>query len=213
MVIELFSRIMDEYFSIKTRASYSELSKEFGLIKNGAVRMEYGSDVTVAGFSPIDDYEFLRNTRLVNDPRITTDKKFLKFDKGERLSIIAHELGHYDFYCNAPSPGCLRRRVLWDLTHYMDRDYFDSLLVGGADIKVLEYLARYMHDDKRRARIKKWNLMKELYADNKAIDSGYGKELLSMLKKAHKKWGSRLADKNIIIKRIKNLESKLEMKE
>lgn len=213
MIRELFSKIMNEYFNIKTRVSYSALSKEFGLIRNGVVRMEYGSDVTVAGFSPIDDYEFLYNTRLVKDPSITTDKNFLKFNKGERLSIIAHELGHYDFYCNAPSSECLRRRMLWNITHYMDRDYLDSLLEGGADIKVLEYLTRYKYDDKRTARLKKWNLMKELHADNKAIDSGYGKELLSMLKKAHKKWRSRLADENVIIKRIKNLEYKMEMKE
>lgn len=201
--------ITDLYFNWKTRKYYPEISKEFSLIKDGTVKMKYGTYVSVAGLSPIDDYEFSYNARLVKKPTIITNNGFLDFDNAEKLSIIAHELGHYDFYCNAPSLGCVKRRVLWNSIYYTDRDYFDYLLANGADIKILDYLSKYIHNDKRKARIKKWNLLKELYADNKAIESGYGKRLLDVLNKLYERFGLRITDKDVVLKRIKNLEEKL----
>ncbi|MBM3199554.1 hypothetical protein FJZ53_01365 [Candidatus Woesearchaeota archaeon] len=210
--------IKDLYFSWKTKKCYPKLSEEFSLIKDGTVKMEYGSYITVAGLSPVDDNEFSYNYRLVKKPVLITSRLFLDFNNPERFSIIAHELGHYDFFCNAPSLECLKRRMLWGLVHYyMDSGYFGSLysdyLVSlsaeGMNTKILDYLSKYVHNDKRKERIKRWNLLKEVYADNKAIDSGYGKALLDVLNNLHEKFGSRISENDVLSERIKNLEEKL----
>jgi len=101
----------------------------------------------------------------------------LPFD--EKLSGIAHELGHVKHDTKSLNPKRLYRDDEW------------SKQVFG-----LNSLPPH-----KAARIRKWALMRELYADAQAASKGYGMSLLSVLK--------RLKPSPENVARIKNLETLL----
>lgn len=209
MIYKLFSNIRDKYFNIKTRVSYPTLFKRFPVIKNGEVKLEYASDAYIAGFSMFDNYELFCHNRVVKHPVLTINSSLYKLNKDETEPVIAHELGHYSFFQNI-SPEKLRRRALWAMAYEFNfnKPKFLHCLDDVTDPASIRYLLRYMEDGKRIARLEKLKFMKEIYADNKAVESGCGNGLLVFLKKIYEK-NDTLFDNELLHERIKNLESKL----
>lgn len=90
-----------------------------------------------------------------------------------REAIIAHELGHYCQITKNFNARRFKRQVRWAECsdfYYNHRDITD----------VLKFLnKKHVHREKR---VQKWFIMREIYADNKALEAGYGYGILSLLK-------------------------------
>ena len=182
------------------------LFKKFPAIKNGEVKLEYASNANIAGFSMFDNYELFCHNRIVKHPVLAINSSFYKLNKDEAEPVIAHELGHHYFFQNI-SPAKLRRRALWNMV-YKYNSKFLQCLDDVTDPASIKYLLKYRQDEKRMARLEKWDLLKEIYADNKAAESGNGNDLLKFLKKYHEK-NNPTTDNEMLHARIKNLEEKL----
>jgi hypothetical protein len=120
------------------------------------------------------------------------------FDMSESLKkgTIAHELGHYVEVARRPNLNNIMRKIKWiGESKYYTQHKFEIGFCKLFDKKV-------RHKDHR---IRQWYLLSEMYADNKAFEAGYGKELLGALKYLVGKG----ANKKYAGIRIKNLEEKL----
>lgn len=106
-------------------------------------------------FSPLEKERYLKSVTIC-----ATDRYFtLPFE--ERLSGIAHELGHLLHYTKVLNPKRLYRDEQWS--------------------KQLKDLS--MVSEHKAERLKKWALLRELYADKQAAIRGYGEGILNILKR------------------------------
>ncbi|MBM3199558.1 hypothetical protein FJZ53_01385 [Candidatus Woesearchaeota archaeon] len=122
-------------------------------------------------------------------------KKFLTLSKGEMRAVIAHELGHYERLKDYS-----RKRFI--LTNLRDEEFFNYAKEGKTQ-------GKYKH---RFDMLKKWSLLHEIDADNKALKAGYGEPMLNILKSFtnSKEFGTMhpLLKEQMML-RMKSLEDKL----
>lgn len=158
------------------RKIYQEVVKEFPDTKEDEIEIIY---------NPYGDYiagymTFVRDMEKALG--IIVGKKFFSLNGKERRGAMAHEIGHHETEKNFTIPRLERhRRWFWRY-------------------------GRDMIPDSRphwKERLKKWYILNEISANNKAAKTKYGKYLLSYYKK-------RIKPSNEIGQiLIKNLEQKL----
>lgn len=165
---------------------YSKVLKKFKSIELGELKMLYLQD--------LDKYAELSAGEYGSF--IVIGRKFFSLGKREMGAVIAHELGHYK-----------------KIRHY-SHDRF--IITNLRDEELVSYAKQgknlpetYNH---RFERLKKWCLLHEIDADNKAAKAGYGKPILNILisfAKAYEHKELHHILKEQIDDRIKNLEEKL----
>jgi len=125
-------------------------------------------------FQPLEKERYLKSITIY-----ATDKYFtLSFE--ERLSGIAHELGHMLHDTKVLNPKKLYRDELWS-----------------KQLKDLSNVSKY-----KAERLKKWAMLREVHADTQAAIRGHGEGTLTILKRLQPKTKE-------IHARISNLEKLL----
>lgn len=119
----------------------------------------------------------------------------------EKEAAIAHELGHYIHHVKKSYNAKRVERMLgWNKSLKM------------YSFKSLKEMLDLNEGEKHRfERLQKWYIMKELDADNKAINAGYGRSMLLTLKNLSESEYEHIGPvyQKEITARIKNLEEKL----
>lgn len=166
---------------------YSKVLKKFKSIELGELKMLY--------LQYLDKYAILSAGEYESFMMI--GKRFFSLGKGEMGAVIAHELGHYE------------------KTRHYSRDKL--IITNLRDEELVSYAKQdenlpeaYRH---RFERLKKWCLLYEIDADNKAVKAGYGMPMLNILEsfaKTDKYENMPKILKDQIDDRIKNLERKIE---
>ena len=190
----------------KAKDLYKKVVKLIPGVEEKELRIKYSKHpkLDYAGLFLMDEWLYTKFKIIVKRPKIGIDQKFMDLENSEQEAIIAHELGHYK----------------------RERRY------NTKELKTLLTRLNKMHglfDDRKisphnGARLIQWYVLHEIYADNVAIDAGYGQPLLSFLKKMYQvyetlpdflKYDQKFLSKRIefnkksLVIRIKNLEDKL----
>lgn len=119
----------------------------------------------------------------------------------EKEAAIAHELGHYTHHV----------KKVYNINRIRKFQEWNKNLKMYASKSLKEMLDLDKKEKHMFERLEKWYIMKELDADNKSINAGYGKSMLLTLKNLSKSEYEHIEpvyQKEITI-RIKNLEDKL----
>lgn len=192
---------MEEAILKDLERAYSRVVEKFPCIRKEELKLKYSNNMEYVIFLMVDEEKFLKEQKLVISPSITVGSKFLSFTEEEKESAIAHELGHYSRYKRS-SPKKIEKSM-----------FYTSLLnvyAGNPAMWAVEEMDKEIHH--KMGRVKKWHYMQEVYADNKAVEAGYGKVLINVLTRHLDKYGMMLVPvhRDELTIRIKNLESKLE---
>ena len=183
------------------KSLYSKVVEKFPEIKESKIKLSYSGLFDYVCFLIIDEKKFIEEKKVVIDPSITTGPKFFDFTEEEKETSIAHEIGHYARYKKNLNKKKIKQTLKRNSTvqQYAYNSAFQLLEERGFEA------------DHKLRRLKKWYLLEELYADNKAIEAGYGKPLLKILQKHFANYFSNLSSfhKKELDIRIKNLEEKL----
>lgn len=212
--MKLFDKMREEFAEKHVRKLYSKVVKRFLNINRDDIKVEYLPDYDYVGISVLDYYKLIIMDELVKKPTLKAGPDFLRFSEEEKEATIAHELGHYEHDIKGMPEG-IKRRTLWAVTirlyHQIDDPSTLDTLAGLTHIKTesAKRILNFFNKESRFARLQKWNQMCDLDADNKAIDAGYGKGLLSALRKIYDKEYPRIVRPDYLLERIKNLEEKV----
>lgn len=182
--------------------AYSKVVEKFPSIKKEELKLKYSDNLEYVIFLMVDEEKFLKEQKLVIDPSITVGSKFLSFTEEEKESAITHELGHYSRYKRS-SPKKIEKSM-----------FYTSLLNVYASNPAMWTVEEMDKEIRHKmGRVKKWHYMQEVYADNKAVEAGYGKVLINVLTRHLDKYGMMLVPvhRDELTIRIKNLEEKLSM--
>lgn len=178
---------MTESKTKQLKDEYLKVVKNFRDVKPGDIKTEY--------LFQMPDY--LGLFPLINDegryePIIIAGRYFFEVDKKKRAACLAHEIGHH-YRCKDYTSKALQRVT----QHYSEIPCY------------MEHHADVLGH--RMERLRKWSLAYEIYADNKAVEAGYGKPLLSFLQKIISEYYEFLPfiAKSTSKDRIKNLEEKI----
>ncbi|MBM3199564.1 hypothetical protein FJZ53_01415 [Candidatus Woesearchaeota archaeon] len=166
---------------------YEEVVKKFPHIKESDIKPEFDPDYGVCGLGYKLDLNNYHDWET--DYLITAGYSFFEMPKDLQEGVLAHELGHY---CHAAKHQNFMRFV-------RHRRWINESK---------ERLTNKMPESKgthRDTRMKRWYLLSEMHADNKAFEAGYGKQLLDALKFLR----STSLVKEYVDKRIENLELRL----
>lgn len=123
--------------------------------------------------SSISGFSYLKSISI-----LAADNYF-QLSLDEKLSSIAHEFGHIAYCAKSTNPKKLYRHNKW----------------------TKGLLGVYNVSKHKMGRLKKWRLLKEVYADTQAAKKGYGEGILTFLKRQEHS-----ANQEV---RIKNLEKLL----
>jgi len=192
------------------RRVYDKVVQSFPQVKKDDMVLLFSQDIPHAGFT---HWTGVGYNQLKFYPAILSGKNFAKLSEEMKEGCIAHELGHYcdafklinklsgkDFYKDLNHPVIQRmiRQKRITKKAYLYAGYSPLISV----LKVFSKKIR--HTDKR---LKQWYLVSEQYADNKAFEAGYGKQVIEVLK--YFKPFASPSSKTYLTARIKNLEEKL----
>lgn len=154
---------------------YSKVVKKFPNIKNDEITLCFDPFVSYAEISLFDNIRIFHENEYVFDPKLSIGLSFFsKFNDKEREAVIAHELGHYDYRTRYRDLNRMKKVTKW----VMD--------VNDYNMDVLKVKIISLFNKKKKHRIERlqgWYIMYELYADKKAAEAGYGKQMLAVLKK------------------------------
>ncbi|MBM3199555.1 hypothetical protein FJZ53_01370 [Candidatus Woesearchaeota archaeon] len=173
----------------EVKALYVKVLEKFPSLLFKEPRIDYDSSGgRYAAMSILDE-------RGRKDPVVLVGRIFFSLEDSEKEAIFAHELGHYCTMRNY-SVERLKRTSMWT---YRSSFYEASHALANK---------RFSHEIKR---LQKWTNMREIDADNKAAEAGYGKEVLQALKKTcEESWENcSMIGQNSLLARISNLEKKL----
>ncbi|MBM3199560.1 hypothetical protein FJZ53_01395 [Candidatus Woesearchaeota archaeon] len=136
--------------------------------------------------------------------RILAGLQFFLFKDREMEAGIAHELGHYEHAMKSYNDNRILR-----MKRFFEQTAKYAMPNLSTSIKLL-FNKKHKH---RWKRLQKWYIMKEMYADNKAFEAGYGAYVLADLKVLMPFLYSQKGTSELTFKeteaRIKNLEEKL----
>lgn len=179
---------------------YSRVVEKFPEIKKEELKLKHMDDFEYVSFLMIDDKKYLEENKIVIDPSMIVGAKFLEFSEEEKEASIAHELGHYTRYKKS-SPKKVGKSILYA--------YIMSVYANSPEMWQLEEMDSNIRHKMKR--VKKWHFMQEVYADNRAIEAGYGKVLINVLTRHLKKYSMAFApvQRDEMIIRINNLEGKI----
>lgn len=189
---------MSNYLGIKQELEniYLKVVEKFPEIKKEGIKIKY--DPARHGFAFIDKKYFSRlfSKNLRVHATIIAGDLFFRLNYAMQEANMAHELGHYKDSARNLNPNRIIRRVRWN----KEADDYEKL-----------------SKDKW---LRKWNILQEIYADNRAAEKGYEIPLLAFLKTVLEKFSFFPGDyyKSIILTemstaRINNLERILKTKD
>lgn len=214
-MIDRFLEIINKYMSRSLKKSYLEVVKKFPSIQEEDISIIYKPGEYVA-IRFKDLFELVYGGRSTKKAVIYFDPYFSKVycREDEAKAIIAHELGHYEHKTRG-SLKAFRRRMLWDLVYDTfhevhsgnNKIMLENLRISNSSLD--KYVFKQLQDEKRLARLEKCQQLEELYSDNKTVEAGYGKAMLSVSKKMFNR-DKDLGPDPFFEARIKNLEEKLE---
>ncbi|MBM3199556.1 hypothetical protein FJZ53_01375 [Candidatus Woesearchaeota archaeon] len=158
-----------------------KVTKSFEQLRENEIGIEY---------HPLKrSYASLAISKESNTFRMIVGNLFFELPEEEREAAIAHELGHY-----------IRLRGRGDR---------NKGLMKKLNIEFMNYsLSGIAKSDLRAERLMRRVKLSEYDADKKAVEAGYGPQLLSLLKNLVIKHGSNKS-MDSLMQRIKTLEDKL----
>lgn len=173
---EMYSKMLENFSMEGTELerTYLRTLENFPEIRRGDIQIKYLISIDYALMLVVDPYKFVYENEVVVDPMIIIGDKFLESDEQEKEAMLAHELGHYDYYTKNLNPYRFSRLVKWtDKSELYDKYqiFFD---IAGFFSKRINHKVK---------RIQKWYLLTEVYANRKAAEAGYGKHMISAMKK------------------------------
>lgn len=147
----------------------------------------------------VNPIKFMYNNEVVVDPMIILGDKFLESDEQEKEAMLAHELGHYSRY-KRYSIHKIRQTVKRN-TLVKEYDNAFTEIVTIIDPKIGHMVKR----------LRKWNMLQELYADKRAAGTRYGKGMVKLLEKHYSQYYEMLqsTQREEIETRIRNLKKLL----
>ena len=154
---------------LRTLENFPEIGKE-------GIKIRYLGLTDYAYMLMVDPYKFLYENEVVVDPMIIIGDKFLESDEQEKEAMLAHELGHYCRY-KKYSIHKIRQTVK---RNTLVKEYDDAFteIVTIIDPKIGHMVKR----------LRKWNMLQELYADKRAAGARYGKSLIKLLEKHYSQY-------------------------
>lgn len=187
----------------EVRKSYFKVLEKFPSIKEEEIGIESAGSL----FRPFFVLGLRMNTEKwpVSNKRpkasLVVGLQFYLLTDEEKGAAIAHELGHYIHYVKKSyNVKRVERMISWNKSLKM---YASKSLKEMLDLNERE---KY-----RFERLQKWYIMKELDADNKAINAGYGKSMFYTLKNFTEREYEHICPvyQKEMTMRIKNLEGKI----
>jgi len=190
----------------EARRSYLKVLEKFPNIKKGEIGTESASSL----FRPFSVLGLRMNTEKwpASDKRpkanLVVGLQFYLLTDEEREAAIAHELGHYTHHV----------KKVYNINRIRKSQEWNKNLKMYASKSPKEMLDLSEREKHRFERLEKWYIMKELGADNKALNAGYGRSMLLTLKNLSENEYEHIGPvyQKEITMRIKNLEEKLEGK-
>lgn len=148
---------------------YRKVVKKFPEIDEKEVSIAFDFLAGYVAFTSIDTYKFISHGEIAVKPTLYAGPSFFLLSDREKEMAIAHELGHYK-----REKGC-STAVLRRKTNFLKNmhDYSSMYLE--------DYLCACKKEGHKIERLKKWNALNEVYADNEAVRAGYYNEMRSFL--------------------------------
>lgn len=176
---------------------YLKVVKKFPQIKESEITIKYPTNV-IAGITLVQGKNGFHGR--LDASKFFFDDYQLGFTDEEREAVIAHELGHYDYYKKNFNSRRINRIVKWNNKSHL-YDEFPTFF----------YMVGLFSKRTRRniKRLEKWYMMTEMYADSKAAEAGYDRQISSALEKLSYHIDDFTEWKRVKI-RIKELEKILE---
>ncbi|MDP2908872.1 MAG: hypothetical protein Q8N77_03625 [Nanoarchaeota archaeon] len=180
---------------------YRKVVKKFPEIDEKDVSITFDFFAGYVAFTSIDAKKFILNGEVVVKPTLYVGPNFFLLSDREMEMAIAHELGHYKRE-RGYSNNVLRRKT-----------NFIKTMHNYSSMHLEDYLCACKKEGHKIERLKKWNMLNELYADNEAVRAGYYKELLSFLEDMVREYdhcygGVHPMYTGLLKDRIKNLKRK-----
>ncbi|MBM3199553.1 hypothetical protein FJZ53_01360 [Candidatus Woesearchaeota archaeon] len=176
------------------KQKYTKIFKSFPDIKDDDIALTYASYVP---YAKLRTYE--ADGKIIKTVIVLGLFFYELFDDEEREAVVAHELGHYIHRKNRSiSEAKELSDKFYELeSYYKRRDSEEKVVIT------------YTDEEKHRIKeLQDIHNAYEFYADDKAIKSGYGEQILSSLEKIAEKHYNRLSrmSKESVKARIERLK-------
>lgn len=173
----------------KDKKLYKKVLEDFSIDYKDIKLRRFNRDFATAGLAYGEYTTFFGRTKLY--VALCTTRLFYGLSDEEKKGVFAHELGHGKRILRFKNhPEKIKKLVKWNR-------------------KMEPYLAHYIQPKKKDARLIKWHMMKEMYADNLAAEAGYGPQFLMHLRDVHKRYDYTPVSNTEMEARIENLEKKI----
>ncbi|MBM3199559.1 hypothetical protein FJZ53_01390 [Candidatus Woesearchaeota archaeon] len=180
---------------------YKEALKLFPYIKEDEMRIDYSIAYQgAADFSISCKKSDMKEGRF--DPSIRLGNQFLMLTPNKKRTVMIHEIGHY-IHKLKKHPSIERAKRLSRFTN--EANFYNSHPYISSALRFLSSKEKH-----KMGRLQKWFIMKEVYADNKTFEAGYGEHMLELLYMMEPGYaGLPKVFRKEIAARINNLETKL----
>lgn len=172
---------------------YLKVLEKFGIGKE-EIEIYYCFATSLAGLAFREEYH---DGKIVMKPILVLDFDFSFLSEQRKEGVVAHEIGHYLHCKKNCNPNRIKRMIKWvsELNDYDQKSEEEQFFIN-----------LYRKRRNKIKKLKKWGMLSEFYADDQAVERGYGNQILESLKMAKKNYLLTKCGEQELYKRIERLE-------